>query len=107
MATAEITAALKDLFKAPIMFNPSAYSYVRSNQDGGGIFTTLTYKRRDGTKIAESVLSNQVSGNYTVETVTFFGDDGATAWRQVTWALAYNAGGDLLSRTFVEEIALP
>lgn len=106
MASPEILAALKDVFKSPLMFNPAAYSYTRSLQDGDGIFTKVDYFRRNGTKIAESVLRNQVGGYYTIEIVTFFNDAGTTADLEVVWALAYNGGGDLLSRTFVAENVL-
>lgn len=100
MAAAEIEQMLMSIVNSPVMFNHSAYSFVRSMQDADGIFQRIVYNRRNGSKIAQSDLTNKVSGNYTTETMQFFADDGATVRATVRWTLAYNAQGELISKTY-------
>lgn len=70
----------------------------RSGKDAKGVFTTVDYKRLDGTLYAKSVLSNaDTNGNYQTRTITYYATDGSTVIRTDIWALTYDADGDLVS----------
>lgn len=79
-------------------FNPTiTYSTYKSNQDVNGIYTTVTYKRADGTIYKVSQLSNAVDGNYTTQTVTYYQADGTTVDKTEVYTITYNADGDVES----------
>lgn len=79
-------------------FNPTVtYSTYKTNRDANGIFTTVTYKRANGTTYKVSELSNPVDGNYTTQTVTYYQADGVTVDRTEVYTITYNADGDVES----------
>ena len=80
-------------------FNPTiTYSTYKTNQDANGIYTTVTYKRADGTIYKVSQLSNaDDNGNYTTQTVTYYQADGTTVDKTEVYAITYNADGDVES----------
>ena len=79
-------------------FNPTiTYSTYKTNQDVNGIYTTVTYKRADGTIYKVSELSNAVDGNYTTQTVTYYQADGTTVDKTEVYTITYNADGDVES----------
>lgn len=79
-------------------FKPTVtYSTYKSNQDGNGIYRTVTYKRADGTTYKVSELSNPVDGNYTTQTVTYYQADGSTVDKTEVYTITYNGDGDVES----------
>lgn len=79
-------------------FNPTVtYSTYKTNQDDNGIYTTVTYKRADGTTHKVSELSNPVDGNYTTQTVTYYQADGLTVDKTEVYTITYNVDGDVES----------
>lgn len=79
-------------------FNPTiTYSTYKTNQDANGIYTTVTYKRADGTVYKVSELSNAVDGNYTTQTITYYQADGVTVDKTEVYTITYNADGDVES----------
>ncbi|MGG1482417.1 hypothetical protein ABE402_16315, partial [Bacillus smithii] len=78
--------------------NFSQFRKYRSGKDSNGVFTTVDYKRTDGTLYAKSVLSNpNTEGNYQTRTVTYYATDGSTIVRTDTWTLTYDEDGDLVN----------
>ena len=73
------------------------YTLERTNKDSEGIFTTITHKRSDGTKILESVLSGGTSPSYTTRTITYFDTDGTTILSTEDYTLSYDIDGVLIS----------
>lgn len=73
------------------------YSIYKTNQDGNGVFTKVTYKRVDGSIYKESELSNPVDGNYTTQTITYYQADGTTVDKTEVYTITYNADGDVES----------
>lgn len=65
---------------------------VRSGQDSYGVFTTLTWKRSDGTTFRTSVLSGGTSPQYTTRTNTYYAANGTTAKKVITHTLGYTNG---------------
>lgn len=80
-------------------FNPTVtYSTYKSNQDDNGIYTTVTYKRADGTTYKVSELSNaDDNGNYTTQTITYYATDGSTVDKTEVYTITYNSDGDVES----------
>lgn len=80
-------------------FKPTVtYSKYKTNPDSNGIFTTVTYKRADGSTYKVSELSNQDdNGNYATQTVTYYQVDGITVDRTETYTITYNSDGDVES----------
>ena len=73
-------------------------SIIKSDKDANGVFTTVTYKRADGTVLKTSVLSDaDSSGNYTKQTVTYYGLDGSTIDTTEVYTIAYDDAGDVVS----------
>lgn len=72
-------------------------SLVKSDKDSEGIYTTVTYKRSDGTIYATSVLSGGTSPQYTTRTLTFYETDGTTVKTTKVYTLSYDDDGDLIS----------
>lgn len=78
------------------------FSTYKTNQDVNGIYTTVTYKRADGTTYKTSVLSNvDANGNYTRQTLTYYQANGTTVERTEVYTLTYNAEGDVESEVLV------
>lgn len=73
------------------------YRMYKSSKDTNGIFTTVDYKRQDGTLYAKSVLSGGTSPSYTTRTVTYYATNGTTVLRTEVWTISYDADGDVLS----------
>ncbi|MED1803013.1 hypothetical protein [Brevibacillus porteri] len=55
------------------------------------VYTSVEYKRKDGTLFMKSVLSSKVGDNYTVDTRTFYGTNGTTVRRTEVWDITYDA----------------
>ncbi|MCM3141648.1 hypothetical protein [Brevibacillus sp. MER 51] len=67
----------------------------RSGYDTGAqIYTTVEYKRKDGTLFMKSVLSSKVGNNYTVDTRTFYATNGTTIRNTEIWDITYDANGN-------------
>lgn len=66
----------------------------RSGKDANGIYTTVQYRRADGTLIRSSVLSGGTSPAYTTRTETLFDTDGTTVLQTLVFSLSYT-GTDL------------
>jgi hypothetical protein len=77
--------------------NFGLFNVYKSGKDANGIFTTVDYKRADGTLFARSVLSGGTSPQYTTRTITYYGTDGTTVIKTDTYTLTYDADGDLIS----------
>jgi hypothetical protein len=77
--------------------NVGNFNVYKSGKDSNGIFTTVDYKRPDGTLYARSVLSGGTSPQYTTRTITYFDTDGTTVIRSDTFTLSYDGNGDLVS----------
>jgi hypothetical protein len=80
-------------------FKPTVtYSTYKSNQDANGIYTTVTYKRADGTTYKVSQLSNvDNNGNYTTQTITYYAANGSTVDKTEVYTITYNSDGDVES----------
>ncbi|MBH0333671.1 hypothetical protein ABH14_28750 [Brevibacillus brevis] len=55
------------------------------------VYTSVEYKRKDGTLFMKSVLSSKIGDNYTVDTRTFYGTNGTTVRRTEVWDITYDA----------------
>lgn len=73
------------------------FQIYKSEKDSNGIFTTVDYKRADGTLYARSVLSGGTSPQYTTRTITYYAANGTTVLRTDTYKLTYDTDGDLIS----------
>jgi methyl-accepting chemotaxis protein len=70
-----------------------------SGKDAEGIFTSVTYKRPDGTTYKTSVLSGGTSPMYTVRTETRYELNGTTVKWVNVYDLVYDVNDDLVSET--------
>ncbi|MBY0088402.1 phage tail protein [Brevibacillus brevis] len=61
------------------------------------VFTTVEYKRKDGTLFMKSVLSSKVGNNYTVDTRTFYATNGTTVRKTEIWDVSYDSDGNLVN----------
>lgn len=77
--------------------NLGNFNVYKNGKDSNGIFTTVDYKRPDGTLYARSVLSGGTSPQYTTRTITYYAVDGTTVIRTDTHTLSYDADGDLVN----------
>lgn len=100
MAQAEMSNALKALFTASSVLNLDGYGFERQLQDADGVFQRIVFYRRNGTKIAQSDLSNKQDGTYRKETIQYFDDAGVQVTETVRWTLGYNANKELISRLY-------
>ncbi|MDO0876766.1 tail fiber protein [Anoxybacillus gonensis] len=75
--------------------NLERFSKYKSGKDSNGIYTTVEYKRADGTLFARSVLSGGTSPQYTTRTITYYDTDGTTVIDTVTYNLIYDTDGNL------------
>jgi hypothetical protein len=73
------------------------YQMYKSVKDSNGVFTTIDYKRTDGTLYAKSVLTGGTSPYYTTRTVTYYATNGTTTLRTEEWTISYDADGDVLN----------
>jgi hypothetical protein len=73
------------------------YQIFKSNKDENDIFTTVEYKRPDGTLAIRSVLSGGTSPLYTTRTITYYGLDGTTVEKTTLRTLSYDDDGILIS----------
>lgn len=74
-----------------------SYRKSRSGKDitADDTFTTVEYKRRDGTLAKKSVLSNKnTSGLYTTQTTTYYEADGVTLAGTETDTITYDSDGN-------------
>ena len=67
----------------------------RMGRDANGIYTTVEYRRGDGSLAMRSVLSGGTPPAYGTRTATRYDSDGATLLETVTLALTYS-GGELV-----------
>lgn len=81
--------------------NIGIFNVYKSGKDANGIFTTVDYKRADGTLYARSVLSGGTSPQYTTRTITYYAADGTTVLRTDSYNLTYDSVGDLISEVKV------
>jgi hypothetical protein len=74
----------------------------RSGKDANGKFTTVEFKRQDGTLFMKSVLSGTVdaNGNYPTRTETFYQVNGTTSIASIVYSRTFDADGDLLTEVF-------
>lgn len=72
-------------------------TFVRSNKDENGIFTTISYYRYDGTLAKTSVLSGGTSPEYTTRTETWYKADGETEEYNLIFNLEYDGDGNIIS----------
>lgn len=77
--------------------NLGIFNVYKSGKDSNGIFTTVEYKRLDGTLYARSVLSGGTSPQYTTRTITYYDSDGTTVLKTDVYNLIYDTDGDLVS----------
>lgn len=70
----------------------------KSGKDTNGIFTTIEWKRSDGTLAKESVLSSpDTKGNYQTQTINYYDIDGTTILTTETYTISYDVEGDVVS----------
>lgn len=67
-------------------------STYRLNLDSMGLYTTIEYKRANGTLAKRSVLSGGTTPEYTTRTETTYKSDGTTVLKTVVFALTYYNG---------------
>lgn len=97
-AKADKTAVAALEPKVAALETANTLSLEKSGKDENGIYTTVKYKRKsDGTLYATSVLSGGTSPQYTTRTLTLYGTDGIQVKETITYALTYDADGELLS----------
>lgn len=75
-------------------------STYRTNPDSNGIYTTISFKRPDGTLKKQSVISGGVSPLYTTRTTTYYDTDGTTVTQTFIYNLSY-VGGVLVSEELI------
>jgi len=75
-------------------------SFYRLFPDANGVYTTLEFKRRNGTLLKRSVLSGGTSPEYTTRTETLYGTNGTTVVETRTYSLTYS-GGQIISEAWV------
>lgn len=64
------------------------------------IYTTISYIRpEDGTLYCKQVLSNKVGGNYLTDTWQIYDATGLIVLGTLTWTLAYDANGNIITKT--------
>jgi hypothetical protein len=95
---AELYNAVEVATEAAALVDPGQAAS-RSNKDGSGLFTTVQYRRADGTLARQSVLSGGTSPEYTTRTETVYATDGVTVLRTIVFALTYSPSGEFLSET--------
>ncbi|MMZ43495.1 hypothetical protein D1872_50460 [compost metagenome] len=73
-----------------------SYRTDRSGKDVNGVFTTITYKRPNGSTYKTSVLSGGTSPKYNTRTETYY-DEAGNAVRTKMFSLTYDGDGDLIA----------
>lgn len=64
------------------------------------IYTTISYIRpENSTLYCKQVLSNKVNGNYLTDTWQIYGATGLVVLGTITWTLAYDDKGNVISKT--------
>jgi hypothetical protein len=74
------------------------YSTYKTNADVNGLYTTVTYKRTNGTVYLVSTLSGGTSPNYTIMTWNFYNAAGTSIVLTHTWTFTYDGNGHILSQ---------
>ncbi|PLR72333.1 hypothetical protein [Bacillus sp. UMB0728] len=81
------------------MPHDSGLSEFASNPDVNGVYTTVDFKRSDGTLYLKSVLSNpNGSGNYQTVNWKFYSTDGSTEALVVNWTITYDESGVIMKK---------
>jgi hypothetical protein len=75
------------------------YELFRSGKDANGIFTLLTYKRRNGTIFRTSTLSGGTSPSYTMHTIRYYAENESPV-STITYDLNYDEDGELINQIF-------
>jgi hypothetical protein len=73
------------------------YKMYRTVKDVNGVFTTVEWKRNDGTLAIRSVLSGGTTPNYTTRTISYYATDGTTVLKTTIRTITYDSDGDVLS----------
>ncbi|WP_404427317.1 hypothetical protein LG296_01735 [Ureibacillus chungkukjangi] len=73
------------------------FQIYKSNKDSEGTFTTVEYKRTDGTLAVKSILSGGTAPNYTTRTITYYGANGTSVEKTTIRTLSYDSDGVLVS----------
>lgn len=74
------------------------YSLYKTNKDANGIYTTVEFKRLDGTLSKRSILSTpDANGNYQTQNILYFDTDGTTLLINEIYAITYDADGAVLN----------
>ena len=64
----------------------------RTGKDTENIYTTISFKRADGTLARQSILSGGTSPEYTTRTESLYGLDGTTVTQTLVFTLTYDSG---------------
>lgn len=72
----------------------------RTGKDTENIYTTISFKRADGTLARQSILSGGTSPEYTTRTESLYGLDGTTVTQTLVFTLTYDSG-ELVSEILV------
>jgi hypothetical protein len=75
-------------------------STYKSNKDTFGIFTTIEWKRQDGTLYKKSVLSG-TAPYYDTKVITYYDNSGTVIQITQTYQLTYDNDGDLISEVLI------
>lgn len=67
----------------------------RSGLDNNDKYTVVEWCRQSGTLYRKSVLSNMVDNVYTVQTITYYAQDGTTVLKTEIFDLTWNSNGDI------------
>lgn len=78
-------------------YDTSEFSVYKSSKDSQGLYTVITVKRGDGTKVMTSTLSGGSSPTYTTRTEVYYGSDGISIERTKVYTRTYDVDDDLIS----------
>jgi YD repeat-containing protein len=85
--------------KIPLTAINQSLSEYASVPDAKNVYTTVTYKRSDGTIYARSTLKNpDASNNYANLEIQYYDALGTTPLQKVTWTFTYDANGQITSK---------
>lgn len=93
--TAASSSAVKTVNDAlKVLSDESVLSQYATGVDANGYYATITYKRGDGTRYMESVLSNpNGDGLYQKCLWQYYTANGTTPTKTVSWTIKYDANG--------------
>lgn len=82
--------------QAYVIENTMNYRKTSMNRDTNGIYRIVEYKRPNGTLYMRSTLSDEVGGNYTTDTWTYFDSTGVIVVKETMWTLTYDNDGNVI-----------